>query len=161
MEEIKAGLSEERITEILAHLGNFGTVRELKGLSNAEIETIYGLGLDYYRAGDYANAEKIFRFLTVFEHTSSKYWTAMGSVQQVGGRFEEATKSYAMATFFDLHNPKPMYYAAECFLKLGDLDNARKALASLEAYGSKETETGRRFQAKGAELKAKLEDEAK
>lgn len=161
MEENKIGLSEERIAEIMAHMGNFGTLRELKGISNAEIETIYGMGVDFYRAGNYKDAEKIFRFLTVFEHTSSKYWTAMGSVLQVGGRFEEATKSYAMATLFDIHNPKPMYYAAECFMKMGDLENARKALASLEAYGSKDTENGRRFQAKGAELKAKLEAEAK
>ena len=104
----------------------------------------------------YADAEKIFRFLTVFEHTSSKYWTAMGSVQQVQGRYDEAIKAYQMASFLDLHNPKPMYYAAECFVKTGDLDNARKALASLEQYGPTDTENGRRFRAKGAELKARI-----
>ena len=82
----------------------------------------------------------------------------MGSVQQVQGRYAEAIKAYQMATFFDLHNPKPMFYAAECFVKAGDFDNARKALASLEQYAPKDTEAGRRFRAKGEELKARIAD---
>ena len=157
-ENKKVEVSEEQFREVFTAIADFTTVRELKGISDKEIESIYAMGVDFYRAGNYVDAEKIFHFLTIFEHTSSKYWTAMGSVQQVQGRHAEAIKAYQMATFFDLHNPKPMYYAAECFVKVGDFENARKALASLEAYGPKDTETGRRFLAKGAELKARIED---
>lgn len=156
MAEEKVNVSDEQIQEVFSAIADFTTVRELKGISDQEIESIYAMGVDFYRAGNYADAEKIFRFLTVFEHTSSKYWTAMGSVQQVQGRYDAAIKAYQMASFLDLHNPKPMYYAAECFVKAGDLDNARKALASLEQYGPTDTEAGRRFRAKGAELKARI-----
>ncbi len=156
MAEQMANVSDEQLQEVFSAIADFTTVRELKGISDREIESIYAMGVDFYRAGNYADAEKIFRFLTVFEHTSSKYWTAMGSVQQVQGRYDAAIKAYQMASFFDLHNPKPMYYAAECFVKAGDLDNARKALASLEQYGPTDTEAGRRFRAKGAELKARI-----
>ncbi len=154
----KIDVSEEHFKEVFTAIADFTTVRELKGISDKEIESIYAMGVDFYRAGNYADAEKIFRFLTVFEHTSSKYWTAMGSVQQVQGRLAEAIKAYQMATFFDLHNPKPMFYAAECFVKAGDFDNARKALASLAQYAPKDTEAGRRFLAKGEELKARIAD---
>lgn len=156
MAEEKVNVSDEQIQEVFSAIADFTTVRELKGISDREIESIYAMGVDFYRGGNYADAEKIFRFLTVFEHTSSKYWTAMGSVQQVQGRYDAAIKAYQMASFLDLHNPKPMYYAAECFVKAGDLDNARKALASLEQYGPTDTEAGRRFRAKGAELKARI-----
>lgn len=156
MAEEKVNVSDEQIQEVFSSIADFTTVRELKGISDREIESIYAMGVDFYRGGNYADAEKIFRFLTVFEHTSSKYWTAMGSVQQVQGRYDAAIKAYQMASFLDLHNPKPMYYAAECFVKVGDLDNARKALASLEQYGPTDTEAGRRFRAKGAELKARI-----
>ncbi len=156
MAEEKVNVSDEQIQEVFSAIADFTTVRELKGISDREIESIYAMGVDFYRGGNYADAEKIFRFLTVFEHTSSKYWTAMGSVQQVQGRYDAAIKAYQMASFLDLHNPKPMYYAAECFVKVGDLDNARKALASLEQYGPTDTEAGRRFRAKGAELKARI-----
>ena len=156
MAEQLANVSDEQIQEVFSAIADFTTVRELKGISDREIESIYAMGVDFYRAGNYTDAEKIFRFLTVFEHTSSKYWAAMGSVQQVQGRYDAAIKAYQMASFFDLHNPKPMYYAAECFVKTGDLDNARKALVSLEQYGPTDTEAGRRFRAKGAELKARI-----
>lgn len=156
MAEEKVNVSDEQIQEVFSAIADFTTVRELKGISDREIESIYAMGVDFYRGGNYADAEKIFRFLTVFEHTSSKYWTAMGSVQQVQGRYDAAIKAYQMASFLDLHNPKPMYYAAECFVKAGYLDNARKALASLEQYGPTDTEAGRRFRAKGAELKARI-----
>ena len=156
MAEQLVNVSDEQIQEVFSAIADFTTVRELKGISDREIESIYAMGVENYRAGNYADAEKIFRFLTVFEHTSSKYWTAMGSVQQVQGRYDAAIKAYQMASFLDLHNPKPMYYAAECFVKVGDLDNARKALASLEQYGPTDTEAGRRFRAKGAELKARI-----
>lgn len=156
MAEEKVNVSDEQIQEVFSAIADFTTVRELKGISDREIESIYAMGVDFYRGGNYADAEKIFRFLTVFEHTSSKYWTAMGSVQQVQGRYDAAIKAYQMASFLDLHNPKPMYYAAECFVKAGDLDNARKALASLEQYGPTDTEAGRRFRAKGEELKARI-----
>lgn len=156
MAEEKVNVSDEQIQEVFSAIADFTTVRELKGISDREIESIYAMGVDFYRGGNYADAEKIFRFLTVFEHTSSKYWTAMGSVQQVQGRYDAAIKAYQMASFLDLHNPKPMYYAAECFVKVGDLDNARKALASLEQYGPTDTEAGRRFRAKGEELKARI-----
>lgn len=155
MSEQMVKVDEKRMQEVFAAIAEFTTVRELKGISNQEIESIYAMGVDYYRSGDYVDAEKIFRFLTVFEHTSSKYWTAMGSVQQAQQRYGEAIKAYQMASFFDLHNPKPMYYAAECFVKTGDLDNAQKALASLAKYAP-DTENGRRFQTKGEELKARI-----
>lgn len=156
MSEMKVMLTDERIKEIFSTLADFGTVRELKGLSDGEIESIYAAGVDYYRGGNYADAEKVFRFLTVFEHTSSKYWTSYGSVLQVQGRYDEAIKAYRFATFFDLHNPRPMYYAAVCFVKTGDLENAQMALASLAKYGPKDTEDGRRFLRKAEELKARI-----
>ena len=116
MAEQLVNVSDEQIQEVFSAIADFTTVRELKGISDREIESIYAMGVDFYRGGNYADAEKIFRFLTVFEHTSSKYWTAMGSVQQVQGRYDAAIKAYQMASFFDLRNPKPLYYAGECFV---------------------------------------------
>lgn len=149
-------LSDEACADLLRHLGDFGTLRETKGVSDAELEAIYAVGVNFYKAGNYPDAEKIFRFLTLFEHTSSRFWTSLGSVQQVQKRYDEAVKSYQLAAFLDLHNPKPMYYAAECFLLLGDKESARQALASLAQYAP-ENENGRRFKAKGEALQKVLE----
>jgi len=157
MTEVKTSVSEDVLKEQFETLFNYGTARELKGISNEQIEGIYAMGVEYYKAGNYANAEKVFQFLVLFEHTSSKYWTSYGSVLQVAKRYDAALKAYQMAAFLDLHNPKPMYYAAECFVKTGDVANARLALRSIEAYAPKDTENGRRFRAKGAALMKSIE----
>lgn len=150
------GLTEEKVRELVQNFANMGTMREIKGISDQELEAVYSVGFNMYRAGNFAEAEKIFQFLTLIEHTSSRFWTAFGSAQQAQKKFAEAVKSYQMGSFLDLENPKPMYYAAECFFLTGDKENALMALASLEQYAP-QNETGRRFKEKGAVLKKIIE----
>ena len=150
-------LSAEKIEAAAKGFADMGTVRELKGITDAEMEAIYALGFSFYRTGRYDDAEKVFRFLVLFDHLNAKYWTGMGAVQQVKKLYGEAITSYGYASFLDLSNPKPQYFAAECFLALGDKTNALSALASLEKFCSKDTESGREYLAKAAELKAVIE----
>ena len=156
MEETKV-ISDEQAMEFVKHFAEMGTLREMKGISDAQLEAIYATGVNFYKAGNFADAEKIFKFLTMFEHTSSRYWTSLGSVQQAQKKFEEAIKCYQLGAFLDLHNPKPMYYAAECFFLTGDKVNAAMALASLEKCAPKDTENGRKYLAKGESLKKMIE----
>ncbi|MBQ9368646.1 MAG: SycD/LcrH family type III secretion system chaperone, partial [Victivallales bacterium] len=120
-------------------------------------EAVYSLGYSFYTTGRYADAEKVFRFLVLFDHLEKKYWTGLGAVYQVQKRYGEAITAYGYASFLDLENPKPQYLAAECFAAMGDKDNALSALAALETYCPKGTELGREYLAKAAELKADLE----
>jgi len=148
---------EQMAAFVKSMLVDGATVREAKGIRDEELEAIYAMGVDYYKAGNYADARKIFRFLVLMQHTSSRFWTALGSVEQATKKYENAIRAYQVASFFDLHNPRPMYNAAVCFKATGDLTNARLALLSLEKYAPKETETGRTLLAKGRELKAALD----
>ena len=107
------------------------TVADTKGVTSKELEAVYNVGYAYYTTGRYDEAEKIFNFLCAFEHTNSKYWTAFGAVRQAKKKYDEALKAYAAASFFDMHAPKPHYYAAECAFILKDLDSAESAARSL------------------------------
>ena len=71
-------------------------------------------------------------------------------------QFAAAIEAYRFASFLDLENPKPMYYAAECHLALGQKDEARAALDALAEYAPKTTEKGRTYLAKDAQLRAAL-----
>ena len=150
-------LTNEKIEEAAKAFAEMGTVRELKGITDAEMEAIYSMGYSFYTTGRYEDAEKVFRFLVLFDHLNPKYWTGLGAVQQSKKLYGDAITSYGYASFLDLDNPKPQYYAAECFLALGDKDNALSALAALEAYCPKESELGREYRAKAEELKALIE----
>ncbi len=139
----------------------FATMRELKGITKAEMEAVYSVGFNMYRTGRYDDAEKIFRFLVLFDHLEPKYWLGVGAVQQVRKDYAGAISSYGYASFLDLSNPKPQYHAAECFLALGDKANAASALVALDQYCPPEsTEIGREYRAKAAELRKLIGEEA-
>ena len=150
-------LTAEKIEEAAKAFAEMGTIRELKGITDAEMEAIYSMGYSFYTTGRYDDAEKVFRFLVLFDHLNPRYWTGLGAVQQVKKLYGDAVTSYGYASFLDLENPKPQYFAAECFLAMGDKDNALSSLAALEEYCPKNSEVGREYLAKAAELKALIE----
>ncbi len=150
-------INEEVILEAAKKLVNdVTTVRDAKGITTGEMEAVYSLGFNFYNTGRYDEAEKIFKFLVLFDHMTPKYWIGMGAIQQVRKDYDAATTSYAYASFLDIHDPKPQYLAAECFFAKGDKDNAMSALEALKRYAPKDTEHGRLYLEKAAELEARI-----
>ena len=150
-------LTTEKIEAAAKAFADMGTIRELKGITDAEMEAIYSMGYSFYTTGRFDDAEKVFRFLVLFDHLNPRYWTGLGAVQQVKKLYGDAVTSYGYASFLDLENPKPQFFAAECFLAMGDKDNALSCLAALEEYCPKNSDLGREYRAKAAELKALIE----
>ena len=138
----------------------FATMRELKGITKAEMEAVYSVGFNMYRTGRYDDAEKIFRFLVLFDHLEPKYWMGVGAIQQVRKDYQGAIASYGYASFLNLKNPKPQLHAAECFLAMGDKVNAASALIALDKYCPADTQIGREYRAKAAELRKLVGEEA-
>ena len=136
------------------------TMKQIRGISNEELEAVYSLGFGYYTTGKFEEAQKLFEFLVLFDHLSTKYWFALGAVQQARKDYQKAIASYGYSSFLDLENPKPQFHAAECYLALGDKDNAASAIMALEEYCPKNTDIGREYRAKAAELRKAIGEEA-
>ena len=151
-------ISKEKIEEAAKKIaGDMTTVRELKGITDAEMEAVYSLGFNFYQTGNMDNAEKVFKFLVLFDQLEPKYWIGLGAVLQVKKAVDGAITAYAYASFLDIHNPKPQYHAAECYLAKGDRANAASALAALEQFAPTDTDRGREYRAKAEELKKLVE----
>ncbi len=132
------------------------TIGELKGITPREMNAVYQVGLGFYNTGRYDDAEKVFTFLVMFDHLEPKYWTAAGAVQQVKKNFEKAKSAYVQASMLDIHNPKPQYYVAECYLALGQKDDALASIETLLEYCNGADEVTKEFRAKAEELKKKI-----
>lgn len=132
------------------------TLGEIKGITPRELNAVYQMGLGFYNTGRYDDAEKVFTFLVMFDHLESKYWLAAGAVQQVKKNFEKAKAAYSQAALLDIHSPKPQYYVAECFLALGQKDDAVASLDTLLEYCTGTDEVTKEFRAKAEELKKKI-----
>ena len=155
-----ATMTQAQIEEAAKKFMNGSTIKELKGITNDELEAVYSLAFNYYRSGRFDEAEKLFNFLALFDHLNAKYWMGVGAVRQMKKDFAGAVQAYGYASFLDLGNPKPQYHAAECFLAVGDRRNAASALEALYAYCPKDTDLGREYRAKAAELRNKIGEDA-
>ena len=153
-------ITEEKIAAAAKAFANGATLKEVRGITNDELEAVYSLGFGYYTTGKFAEAQKLFEFLVLFDHLNTKYWFALGAVQQAKKDFQKAIASYGYSSFLDLENPKPQFHAAECFLALGDKSNAASALLALEQYAPQNTEIGREYRAKAAKLRGLIGEEA-
>ena len=136
------------------------TLKQLKGVTNEELEAVYSLAFGYYRTGKYEEALKLFQFLVLFDHLNQKYWLGLGAAQQVLKDYQNAVASYGYCSFLNLDNPKPQLHAAECFLAMGDRRNAASSLEALDAYCPKDTDIGREYRAKAAKLREAVGEDA-
>ena len=141
-------------------INDASTLKQLKGVSNAELESVYSLAFGYYKTGRYDEALKLFQFLVLFDHLNAKFWFGLGATQQALKDFQNAVVSYGYCSFLKLDNPKPQLHAAECFLAVGDKRNAASSLEALDAYCPKDTDVGREYRAKAAKLRALVGEEA-
>ena len=129
------------------------TLKQMKGITNDELEAVYSLAFSYYRTGKYDEAIKLFQFLVLFDHLNAKYWFGLGAVQQATKDYQNAVVSYGYCSFLKLDNPKPQLHAAECFLALGDKRSAASALFALNEYCPTDTDIGREYRAKAEKLR--------
>ena len=134
------------------------TLKQLKGVSNSELEAVYSLAFGYYRTGKYDEASKLFQFLVLFDHLNAKFWFGLGAVQQAMKDYQGAVASYGYCSFLNLE--KPQLHAAECFLALGDKRNAASSLEALNEYCPKDTDVGREYRARAAKLRELVGQEA-
>ena len=152
--------TEKVLANVRSLIEKGATLKQLKGVSNGELEAVYSLAYGYYRTGRYEEAGKLFQFLVLFDHLNAKFWFGLGAVQQAEKNFKDAVVSYGYCSFLKLDNPKPQLHAAERFLAMGDKRGAASALAALNEYCPKDTETGREYLAKAAKLRESVGEEA-
>lgn len=128
-------LTKKQIEDFAKNVGmmmnGVTTVADTKGIMNRELEAIYNVGYVNYNAGQFDKAETVFKFLCMIEHTNHKYWTALGAVRQAKKDYAKAIEAYASAAIFDMNDPKPHLYSAECAVMLGNLDMAESGVVSL------------------------------
>lgn len=99
---------------------------------NRSPQEIYDIAYGCYQSGQYTDAEKFFRLLTVLEIGKSRPWMGLAAALQMQKKYGEAVECYGAAALLDKDksNPFPHAYAASCLYLLGDLSRAKKALKS-------------------------------
>ena len=135
----KASEYDKHLEEILNHFMTVGGVlKDAHGLTDEEMEAIYGVAYNLYESGKYEDALQVFKFLCFFDHLEKKYWMGLGAVNQMLKKYDDANNAYSMAAMLDIDDPTPAMHAANCLLLAGKKKEAESALNFVKEMAPKE-----------------------
>lgn len=104
-----------------------GTLAEAMGFTEDNLEWMYAQAYGRYKSGRFEEAMRIFKYLLRLDYTKTKYYLGLGACHYMLKNYNLAVFPYASAMTIDPTNPIPIYYVAECFIKLGDKEAALRA----------------------------------
>ena len=103
------------------------TLKELKGISDEQMEAIYSLAYNDYQSGKYERSAKLFRVLSLMDHFNVKYVLGQAAVQKKLGHSEQAVLLYSCAYMLDSNDVRIPYYAGVCHMDMGNYVEAESA----------------------------------
>ena len=125
-------LDDDAIASIINAIQNGVSIADICNLSSDALEGLYSLAYNYYNACDYKNAEILFQSLCVYKYNEYRFWMGLAGCRQALDNLTGAIDAYSLAGVASLlKNPVPFFYAAQCYLKLGDKENAIGGLKGL------------------------------
>lgn len=119
------------------------TLADVVGLSDNELEALYGVGYHLFNWGRYQPALDVFSVLTLYSPFRGHYWRAAGAVNQAMKRFKEAILAYDMAITNNNQDAVSYTYRGESLIAVGnvsggvaDLKRAIEAGQNFPAYAN-------------------------
>jgi len=100
-------------------------LKEMSETGNEQAQGLYAHACQFQEQGRLEEAEKLFRFLCIYDFYNSHYWMGLAAVYQVSGHYRKAIELYAVAFAQDRGDYRPMFYTGECQLALGAQAKAR------------------------------------
>lgn len=124
------------VFETLSMMGQGYTLAELKGVKPEQMEALYAIALNNYKAENYEDALPLFQMLSIYAATESKYLMGLAACEQELGKYEMAAETFANAAIMSgLKDPQPMYFAALNLLKQQRKDDAITTLEVVDIMG--------------------------
>jgi type III secretion system low calcium response chaperone LcrH/SycD len=120
---------------MLDAVGDGARLCDLHGISDHVMNGIHAYAYDFYRQGRLDEAEAFFRFLCLYDFYNADYATGLAAVFQLQERFRQAIDMYGVAMRLSSDDPSPVFYAGQCFLKLGIPEDAVECFEFVLEHG--------------------------
>ncbi len=122
--------------KVLDFLAQGGAVWKLAKLDETQLQTLYAFACQKVKLGDVATAESLFHALFCLDSWSFNYALSLGLCRQQRGAHEEALFCFVRAGTVKITDPRPAYYAALSYQKLGNVSYAKKAFSAALRWAS-------------------------
>lgn len=119
------------LAKIFCESGGVG-LGDIVGVGKDEREQLYAFATMLYEGGRYSESRDVLSYLSRLEPSDSRFVKSLGMACQMGKSYDDAVTAYGTAALFDIEDPEPSIYAAECLLHLGEIGRARAAVRGAE-----------------------------
>ena len=117
LEELAAekGIDRETVDAMYKAFKGGATISDVLNISREAMESAYAYAYRTYTAGDYNNAETLFRGLCLYDNRDYRYWMGLAACLQARQAWDNAIEIYGMAAFMNAFKyPAPTFYAGIC-----------------------------------------------
>lgn len=118
------------IQDIATHLNI--SVDSGKPLSETEHEALYTTAYSLYEQGDYNAAANLFTYLVLNAPFCDRSWRGLAATRQMQHDYQGSLHAWALTSILQEKDPLPHFHAAECYLSIGDNEEALNALNAAE-----------------------------
>ena len=146
-------ISNEELTKIIEALSEGAGIGDVCGATPEQLESLYALAYSLYNAGNFKDAGTVFQALCLYNHKDPRFWMGLAGCRQAQDDLKGAIDAYSMAGAVQrLDDPLPFLYAARCYIRLGDKENAVGALNGLLTLGDEKNPEHAKCHAQAREL---------
>ncbi len=130
-------ITEQQLEEIANRFLTQGaTFKEVKGISDEELEAVYAVGHNLFTTGRHEDAENAFRLLCFLDHLNKKYWLGLGACRRARKDYRGAIDAFGLAGVLDLHDARAAIQSGECHILLGNKSAAISAYNAVLKYST-------------------------
>lgn len=130
---------EKKLEIILEAVSEGATLKEIHGISDGEMDELYGLAYDFYHQGRLDEAEKFFRFLCIYDFYCSDFLMGLAAVYQLKRAYQKAADLYAVAFAQGKGDYRPMLYSGQCQLAMGKSGKAKQCFMAVIEHTNEES----------------------
>ena len=137
---INPEFSQKEIDAMIDGILSGATIGDVVSMDQETIEAGYALAYSLYNAGNYKDAETMFKALCIYDHTDERFWMGLAGCRQMGGDLTGAIDAYAYGAYAGaLNNPAPAVHGGLCYMKMGDKENAVALFKAALTMGNKDS----------------------
>lgn len=122
-------MSEKELVQlanyIVSIVQNGTTLKDEGAIPEGFMEGIYSFAYDFYQKGKLDEAEAIFKFLCLYDFYNVDYIMGLAAVKQLKKQYQAAIDLYALAYMNANNDYRPVFYAGQCNLSLGEKGKAK------------------------------------
>jgi type III secretion system low calcium response chaperone LcrH/SycD len=137
-------ITDKQIEEIANRFLTQGaTFKDLKGITDEELEAVYSVAYNLFTNRRYEEAEDAFKLLCFLDHLSKKFWLGLGACRRAREDYQGAIDAFGLAGVLDLHDARAPLQSAECHILLGNKAAAASAYNAILKYSTDPASRGR------------------